>query len=332
MKKLIIILHFSFFIIFISFGQQYNWTTISANLPKFYRDTTIINGGADTIIASISGISFLDDNHGWICTGHPFDADPSAILETNDGGQTWTEHSAPFSGSDIHMIDELNGYFGANNGFIYKTNDGAQTWTLHGMLTVALYDLGFPPRPAQNGWAGGYNGHLSQITPDGVFPVDLGLAGHVYCIDFPSEERGYALLDYQMIINYMDGQWNDDAAYPYSSKTWLFFYNDTLGWCVGEMFLKTTVGNDWYRTDPDFVQTGSMTGVYFIDENKGWAVGTQGQIAYSNDGGEDWTMLEHSLTDAYLQGVYFTSPNRGYIYGGNKTLLKYTLAAGLAEH
>ena len=312
-------------------AQQYGWSNITANLPKFYRDTTIINSGADTIIANISGISFLDDNHGWICTSHPFEGDPSAVLETTDGGLTWTEHPAPYAATDIHMIDEQNGYLGTFNGFVYKTTDGAETWTLHGLLSAPLYDLGFPPRPAQNGWAGGKDGHLSQITPDGVFPIDLGLAGNVYCIDFPSEERGYALLDYQMIIYYMNGEWHDEASYPFSSKDWIYFHNDTLGWCVGEMFLKTTVGTDWIRTDPEFVQTGSMTGVYFIDENNGWAVGTLGQIAYTNDGGNDWTMLEHNLTDAYLNGVYFTSPNTGYIFGGEKILLKYASNTGMEE-
>lgn len=310
-------------------AQQYGWTDISGNLPDFYNDTVIINGGADTLIVNISGISFLDDNHGWISTYHPFDGEPSAVLETTDGGLTWTEHSAPLAGADIHMIDEQNGYFGAINGFVYRTNDGAQTWTLHGLLTAPLYDLGFPPRPAPNGFAGGKDGHLAQITPDGVFPVDLGLAGSVYCIDFPSEERGYALLDYQMIIYYLDGEWHVEASYPFSSKDWLYFRNDTVGWCVGEMFLKTNVGIDWYRTDPEFVQTGAMMGVFFTDLNNGWAVGTQGQIAYSNDGGNDWTMLEHDLTSQILTGVLFTSSDNGYIIGGEKTLLKYGILSGV---
>lgn len=310
-------------------AQQYGWKNITANLPEFHRDTTIINDGADTIVARISGISFIDDNHGWISTGHPFDGDSSAVLETTDGGQTWTRHPAPLSGADIHMIDAQNGYFGAYNGFIYKTTDGAKTWNLHGLLLTPLYDLGFPPRPAQTGYAGGKNGRMAVITPQGVAAIDLGLNGNVYCIDFPSEERGYALLDYQMIIFYQDGEWHVEASYPFSSKDWIYFYNDTLGWCVGEMFLKTDVGIDWYRTDPEFVQTGAMMGVYFTDENNGWAVGTLGQIAYSNDGGNDWTMLSHNLTDALLTGVLFTSPNNGYIIGANKTILKYGPVNGI---
>ncbi|MHC1706558.1 MAG: YCF48-related protein [Bacteroidales bacterium] len=324
MKKCILIILISLAGMGICRGQQYGWSNISASLPDFYNDTVIINGGADTIIASISDICFLDDNHGWICTDHPFTSQPSAVLKTTDGGQTWTEYSAPQSGRAIYMIDSDTGYFGGTNGMIYKTVDGAANWTYHGSLTGALYTFGFPPWPANTGWAGGYNGKLVKITPQGVIPVNLGLFGHVYCIDFPSVDRGYALLDYQMIIFFQDGEWHVEASYPSSSKTWLHFLNDTLGWCVGSVFLKTTVGIDWYQTDPSFVQTGSMMGVYFIDENTGWAVGTQGQIAFSLDGGNDWTMLNHNLTDKFLSKVVFTSAHNGYIIGGNKTLLKYS--------
>ena len=150
MKKLILLINLALCTLHFAFAQQYGWKNISANLPTFYNDTVIINGGADTLIANISGISFLDDNHGWICTYHPFDGEPSAVLETTDGGRTWTEHSAPLAGHDIYMINAENGYFGAYNGMIYKTADGGETWTYHGHLTVALYDLEFPPRPAQN--------------------------------------------------------------------------------------------------------------------------------------------------------------------------------------
>lgn len=312
-------------------SQPYGWKNITANLPKFHRDTTIINDGADTIIARISGITFLDNNHGWICTSHPFDGDSSAVLETIDGGLTWTEHKVPLAGADIHMIDEQTGYFGAQNGFIYKTTDGAKTWILHGLLSAPLYDLGFPPRPAQTGYAGGKNGRMAILTPQGVSPLDLGLNGNVYCIDFPSEERGYALLDYQMIIFYQNEEWHVEASYPFSSKDWIYFLNDTLGWCVGEMFLKTTVGIDWFRTDPGYLQSGAMMGVHFTDENNGWAVGTQGQIAYSSDGGNDWTPLEHNLSDALLTGVLFTSPDHGYIIGGEKTILKYGSVSAISE-
>ncbi len=313
------------------FAQQYGWTNITANLPDFNNDTVIINNGADTIIANISGLTFIDDNHGWICTNHPFDGEQSAVLETIDGGQTWTAHDAPLASADIYMVDENTGYLGATNGMIYRTEDGCQTWNYHGHLGAYLYDLGFPPRPAQNGYAGGKNGKMAQITPEGVFPFDLGLAGNVYCIDFPSVERGYAILDYQMIIYFMDGEWHVEASYPYAGKGWLFFLTDDLGWCVGDRFLKTEVGIDWYTTSVNTVLEGALTGVFFNDENNGWAVGSVAQIFHTGNGGTDWIRLEHTLTNGFLNGVRFTSPNNGFIYGGEKILLKYGAVSGEEE-
>jgi photosystem II stability/assembly factor-like uncharacterized protein len=325
MKRILLLSLFNFsFIIFNCFAQQYGWIEISGNLPDFYRDTTIINNGADTIIASISGLSFLNDDHGWICTNHPFDGDASAVLETTDGGLTWTVHDAPLAAADIYMVNENIGYLGATNGMVYRTEDGCQTWNYHGHLLSYLYDLEFPPRPAQNGYAGGKNGNMAQITPAGVFPFNLGLFGNVYCIDFPSVERGYAILDHQMIIYFINNEWHVEASYPYSSKGWLFFLNDTLGWCVGDRFLKTEVGIDWYTTSVNTVIEGALTGVFFNDKNNGWAVGAVAQIFYTNNGGTDWLRLAHNLTDGFLNGVYFTSPTNGYIIGGNKILLKYT--------
>ena len=44
----------------------------------------------------------------------------------------------------------------------------------------------------------------------------------------------------------MSGVWHVVASYPYAAKTWLFFLDYDLGWCVGDRFLKTEVGIDWY--------------------------------------------------------------------------------------
>jgi hypothetical protein len=122
-----------------------------------------------------------------------------------------------------------------------------------------------------------------------------------------------------------------EASYPYAGKGWLFFLTDDLGWCVGDRFLKTEVGIDWYTTSVNTVLEGALTGVFFNDENNGWAVGAVAQIFHTSNGGTDWIRLEHNLTDGFLNGVRFTSPTNGYIYGGEKILLKYTDLHGIEE-
>ena len=44
-------------------AQQYGWKNITDSLPDFFNDTVVINNGADTLIANLRWISFIDDNH-----------------------------------------------------------------------------------------------------------------------------------------------------------------------------------------------------------------------------------------------------------------------------
>jgi hypothetical protein len=68
-----------------------------------------------------------------------------------------------------------------------------------------------------------------------------------------------------------------------------------------------------------------MSDVFFLDENVGWAVGFNGTIFKTTNGGDTWTVDEEgsALTIYVLSGVHFTSPTNGYVVGNGKTLLKY---------
>ena len=39
-------------------AQEYGWVDISGNVPKFPHDTTIINNGADTLLANFKDVFF----------------------------------------------------------------------------------------------------------------------------------------------------------------------------------------------------------------------------------------------------------------------------------
>lgn len=52
--------------------------------------------------------------------------------------------------------------------------------------------------------------------------------------------------------------------------------------------------------------------VYFLDQQKGWAVGGGGTVLKTTDGGESWQMLPHPTNDA-LRDVYFADERNGWI-------------------
>lgn len=80
----------------------------------------------------IWGGDFADVNNGW-AVGHPNYGhwlQPSLILHTTDGGQTWTpqpNHSSLSALMDAAAIDANNVWVVGYTG-IYRTNDGGQSW------------------------------------------------------------------------------------------------------------------------------------------------------------------------------------------------------------
>ena len=70
----------------------------------------------------------------------------------------------------------------------------------------------------------------------------------------------------------------------------------------------------WYWQNP--LPTGNfLSDVYFIDESTGWAVGENGTIVKTTDGGTNWT-IQTSGTTYILMGVSFTDANTGTAVGG----------------
>jgi photosystem II stability/assembly factor-like uncharacterized protein len=66
--------------------------------------------------------------------------------------------------------------------------------------------------------------------------------------------------------------------------------------------------------DPSASDAG-LNDVFFLDGQCGWAVGDQGAIWHTEDGGESW-LLQPSGTVCSLRSVWFTDRRRGWAVGG----------------
>jgi len=73
----------------------------------------------------------------------------------------------------------------------------------------------------------------------------------------------------------------------------------------------------------------NLNDVYFINNN-GWAVGEEGYILYTDNGGENWNQ-QSSGTDMSLESVHFVDQHRGWVVGSNYEygIILRTLNAGL---
>jgi photosystem II stability/assembly factor-like uncharacterized protein len=67
--------------------------------------------------------------------------------------------------------------------------------------------------------------------------------------------------------------------------------------------------------------TRSLWGVHFVNSSSGWAVGYNGTIIHTTDGGETWSGQTSSLT-THLYGVYFANSSTGWAVGQYNKILK----------
>lgn len=84
----------------------------------------------------------------------------------------------------------------------------------------------------------------------------------------------------------------------------------------GKLYRTDNGGQSWQElTLPSGVQT-SFFDVFFLDEQKGWAVGGQ-TLIFTTDGGAHWNAATlPTLGERRINGIYFTSATVGFAVGG----------------
>jgi photosystem II stability/assembly factor-like uncharacterized protein len=67
--------------------------------------------------------------------------------------------------------------------------------------------------------------------------------------------------------------------------------------------------------------------VKFLDALEGWAVGDEGTVLHTTDGGRHW-LTEPSPTPHALERIFFTDRTHGWAVGFGGTIISYGNAAG----
>jgi photosystem II stability/assembly factor-like uncharacterized protein len=251
----------------------------------------------ETINDSISGtVQFMNRNHGWLFDNRAYAS--CRIYETTDGGLSWnylTYFSEKYTGNSYQLtsfqfLDSLNGFAcgGSMNdyGYIYKTINGGKDWIKIDTLPDILYKIAFV-----NDSVGYITGQRSMLlkTSDGgitwnrlVFsPETLSLVN----VSFFDEKNGAVIDRYGFAGTTIDGGLNW-TIHDFGQDSWYESGNDY--WLSGVTFLNKSnlfvCGNDGllvnrnkYQWEPNFkAKFGSIYGVHFIDEKKGFIASEYG--------------------------------------------------------
>ncbi|MBZ0133536.1 MAG: YCF48-related protein [Rhodocyclaceae bacterium] len=81
----------------------------------------------------------------------------------------------------------------------------------------------------------------------------------------------------------------------------------------GTVLLSDDAGRSWRQARTPTRAT--LTALYFIDAQRGWAVGHGGVVLSTQDGGEKWVQLSGLDREAVPFAVHFTDAQRGLVVG-----------------
>jgi hypothetical protein len=98
--------------------------------------------------------------------------------------------------------------------------------------------------------------------------------------------------------------------------------NSLLNGIILTLFLTQICFAQWFWQNP-LPQGNTLRSVKFISSSIGWAVGANGTILKTANGGTNWVQ-QSSGTTSYLWGVSFTDANTGTTVGTYGTILRTT--------
>jgi len=290
----------------------------------------------------LHGVAFTDRRRG-LAVG-----DDGTMLATDDGGDHWMLR-ASMATADLHGITfrGSTGCIVGAGGSILVSNDGGGSWTLRASGTAA--DLnGVSFADSRCGWIVGDRAVVLATEDGGAHwsPKDCGLPAGTCTLSavwFIDRRNGWAVgqrratstaLVSGCIIRTTDGgeHWRQVAGHGDGMPLRGICFSDLdHGWIVGGLFgacaMRTTDGGrDWPTTavNPPGSSAGAwnkvLRSVTFSDRLHGWAVGDDGTVAATSNGGKAWH-VQNSGTTQDLYGAWCVDKGHAWVVGKRGTIL-----------
>ncbi|MFZ1321271.1 MAG: T9SS type A sorting domain-containing protein [Ignavibacteria bacterium] len=292
-------------------------------------------------ISSLTGISFLDSDLGFICGYN------GTILKTSNSGLNWENFPV---GLNVNYTFSIK-FFNQDTGFIIaelnssrrilKTTNGSINWNSSGSHSVLMmYFLN-----STTGWSGWNNIYKTiDAGNNWIYMGNLTTSTTINNIWFVNENTGFASGTYYQSINpeisltagrilkttNSGSDWNivfiTGLDRNYASD--IFFVNETSGFALGTngfnpaqsyLFSTSNAGSSWTQT----IRPTGMSFLHFIDDQTGWIGGQQGNLYYTSNAGINWIQQLSNINDQLLD-IEMLDQNTGWIVGISGLILKTT--------
>ncbi|MFM7425507.1 MAG: photosynthesis system II assembly factor Ycf48 [Elainella sp.] len=288
--------------------------------------------------ATLADLSFVDETHGWLVGNR------ATLLETTDGGDTWTQRLLNLGDDQIYSF--LSVSFSGNDGWIVgqpslllHSTDGGQSWlriplseklpgapntiTALGTNTAEMTtDVGAIYRTKDGGktWQAMVQeavGVLRNIarSEDGKY-VAVSARGSFYS----TWEPGQAAWEPH---NRNSSRRVQNMGYGKDGRLWLLARGGSV------QFTQPDQLEEWDDPiNPEYSTSWGLLDLAYRTPEEIWLSGGSGNLMASFDGGATWQKdREVENTPSNLYRIIFVSPEKGFVLGQRGTLLKYQQAA-----
>lgn len=278
----------------------------------------------------LRSVFFINKNEGWICGAN------GTIIHTTNGGVVWRPQNSGTTLSIIciHFTDSQNGFAAGVNGLILKTTDGGATWTRIVQNTLyTFWDVYFLT-PAKGFLVGMYDleGCVIAATSDSGATWQRNyyrrgeLLYYFKDIGFADNMNGFITGGNGWFLTTSDGgaTWVDKSAkVPFTDIYGIDFVTSNLAFATdytGGIHKSTDAGNSWTQI---YGVVRAFSEVGFSNQTTGWAAGSQGNILFTNDGGNNW-VEQRGLTEQSCEDMFVLDDKNAWIIFSDSRIIKYS--------
>jgi len=204
----------------------------------------------------------------------------------------------------------LNDIFFAGNNAYIAGDGGTFHWSPYDANT--WYSLSQPGGPDFKAGDGKF---FTENDSDKVAGTLAGTNGALYQL---TQKEGEQPQLQQQPTNYT-GTFND-VFYTKVDN------NNSYAWLAGsgsELQWSPDFGSTWYNQVVTYPYD-NLQSIHFNNWQNGWAVGDNGIIYNTTNGGQQWNYIEGDHTNPHYKGVYFIDPQTGWLCGSGGTILQTT--------
>lgn len=243
-----------------------------------------------------------------------------SLYISTDNGNTWQSRPVGsgqipyFSFVQVASKDTLLAI--DNNGStLYRSTNRGASWTIVLSNVLLNNNKSFQFINSRVGFIGSY-GNIKKTSDGGVTwqTIYSGASWGILAINFLNESVGLAFTEDEKVLRTVDGGLTWTSADLYYEVYDCYFVDANTVYASGgqaKIYKSINGGINWNIISPLSANGGYWyNSVCFVNNNKGFVVGTSGKIMSTTDAGATWN--QYGVTHYNITSLYFPSSQVGY--------------------